>query len=454
MVVCSELGCSVTGQGVVICIMDEFSWVMIEFVFAITSSILTFYFMHVFLKRKSDIHTIWKMFVLLMVVVVKTFNSYHFNEYTLVFSAVSILTIFTIGIICFRAKVHEMVMATVFSFLAGASSELITSFVITGYQDVSFVELLQFNIYRYQLRTLSYLVYLLLIVLVRRFRNVKIEGMTIKLTLVLSILPTGSILIVQQFFIQVVLVAEAPTISKIIPLISIIFVNIFVFILVENLMSKNEKDRELLSMKMQNDAQQRHINQLLSTYEQIRQMSHDFKHRTGILYVLCKEKQYDKLLTELTKLSNHSHTSLVINTGNTLMDAIISSKKEEAEKAGISFKLGLDVQPSLTYITMEHCVLLGNALDNAIEGCNRIVNKEKMIDVELKADTSVFMFRIKNTLGERPKVKGEFFSTSKKDVLHHGIGLKSMKKTCENLGGDIKYEFDEEYFNVWVYISV
>ena len=47
---------------------------------------------------------------------------------------------------------------------------------------------------------------------------------------------------------------------------------------------------------MQNTIQQKHIQHLTDTREQVRIIAHDFRQQVQILYALCAEGQYDELL--------------------------------------------------------------------------------------------------------------------------------------------------------------
>ena len=63
------------------------------------------------------------------------------------------------------------------------------------------------------------------------------------------------------------------------------------------------------------------------------------------------------------------------------------------------------------------------------------------------------MFRMRNTLGVEPEQSGEFFETSKKDKFSHGVGVRSMKQSCEKLGGgNITYSYITEHFMLCLYI--
>ena len=428
-------------------------WIVVEVIFSCIDVLFTYLFLRIFLNRKYSI-AVLEIGLVILVITIKVLANFLLSDNMIVYSSIAIGSTLILGYACFRAKLQNIVIATMFSFIAGASTEMLAVFMVTGIHGVSMEEIIQLNIYRVQSRTLSYLVYLILIVLINRFMNVRVNIMTSKLMIALCVLPLTSIFIMYQFAVHVIGEMYTPTITETIPLLSIITVNIFVFFLVESLIKQNEKEHALTLIKSQNNANQQHIKHLLDTQNQIKKISHDFKHQVNALRILCEKKQCDKLLTCLLELSSQSNPIFAINTENPMLDTIISSKKEDSEKYGIDLKLELDITPNLSYITVEHCVLLSNGLDNAIEACDRSNGKKKFIDLELTANMTAFMFRIKNTVGEIPEPAGEFLKTKKSDKLRHGIGLQSMKQTCDELGGNMIFEYDENYFEIWIYIPI
>ena len=264
----------------------------------------------------------------------------------------------------------------------------------------------------------------------------------------------AAIFIVQQFILYIADAMDSQTISEITLLLSIIIANIFIFIIIKNIRRQNKKNQALLHIEAQSKIQQQYIEYLTFTYGHIRKIFHDFKHQTVLLHTLCKERYYDELLIALHQISNYVPGPIVINTGNIMLDTVLSSKKEEARKRDVQMDMKLDVGKGLSYIDIEYCVMLSNALDNAIEACERSIGQMKLIELELISTRSFFMFRMRNTLGEKPELSGKFFKSKKTDKLREGVGFKSMKQTCNMLGGDITYEFDEKYFMLWIYIPI
>ena len=90
--------------------------------------------------------------------------------------------------------------------------------------------------------------------------------------------------------------------------------------------------------------------------------------------------------------------------------------------------------------------MLGTAIDNAIEACARSNLDKNIMTMELTADSSRFLFYMKNNIGDLLQKEGDFLKTQKTDNLRHGVGLRSIKQICNNFSGDMTYEYDNEQF--------
>ncbi|MCL1883957.1 MAG: GHKL domain-containing protein [Defluviitaleaceae bacterium] len=426
-------------------------WEFMEVISAIVNTILILLFLQAFLERERGTYAAVRIFVVLAAISAKFFINYFFSESIVIFSSVSVLAAFFIGLVFFHYKIYITAIAAFFTWLAGAISELAAAFIVTSFQDIPIGDATQFNIYRLQIRTLGTLFLLIIIILIRRFRKSQMGAMTTKVMLSLFVMPIVSALAVQQFVVHLADSSYPPNINEILLLFSIATINVFIFILVEIIMRQSEKSQKLILIEAQNEAHQTHIKQLVQNQRLIRTMSHDFRQQVHELYALCIENNFDELKSKLLELSNRQSETLLVDTKNIMLDSILTSKFEAIQNHEIDFKRKIDIQPELDYIDSRICILLGNALDNAIEACMRSKG-DKFIGMELIATPEQFLCNIVNTTGAPPEADGDFLKTSKRDSLRHGIGLRSIRQICDDLGGEMKYIYDENYFKIWVTI--
>ena len=430
--------------------MENIIWYLLDFIFSVINFTMLYFFISAFLKTGSKINISGKITVILIIFTVN-YITMLLTQNGAVISSVTILGAFFIALFCFKAKVLSASIASLFAFLAGATSEIIAIFIITNFQDISVSVILENNLYRAQGRSLTFMIFIIILALTKNFMSGSVGSIKIRSLITLCILPVSSAVFLQNFSLQIVETAYVSTIYDITLIMYVTIINALVFVMLENLIRQNEKKERIILLEAQNSTYSNHIKHLIDRNEHIQRISHDFKQQLQILYILCKEQKYEKLLGNLEELSNSQDRFLLIDTDNLMLDCILIAKIIEAENNKINFSRKIDVAPNLEKLDEEICVLMGNALDNAIEACNRSTN-EKFIGLEVVANTVQFLLHITNSVGVKPKKQNGKFITWKKDKISHGIGFQSITKTCERRGGKLIYEYDEKRFNIWVVI--
>jgi len=365
-----------------------------------------------------------------------------------------------VAIVCFRARLHIAVLVALLELLIG----MLIVFIIMGIVGLDFnnIGIIRDGVLRTSHYTefaiiMSIPIHIFAIVLIRHFRNFRIENRYFKLPFILGVIVFVFAFIVMRVMMHLYLYPQdhvyLQDLTAVVPLFAIAFAIAPALILASGLAGQSIHKQKIFLLESQHLAQLKHIEQLMSSYEKVRKMSHDFKHRISILHALSVENEHEKLAEYIESISEQDASLSVVETGNIMLDAVLSYKKERAENEGIAYNLNLDVQSNLSYINDKICVLLSNALDNAIEACMQIDTDEtnkRFIDTDLTATETLFMCRIKNSIGKMPQVENGLFKTTKANKTHHGVGMQSMKQTCEELDGDLVYDYDGKEFRLWI----
>lgn len=136
-----------------------------------------------------------------------------------------------------------------------------------------------------------------------------------------------------------------------------------------------------------------------------------------------------------------------IRTGNDIVDAIVHEKYDKAQEYGIKFEVRGMFSAKITISDYDICTILGNALDNAIEVCQK-VSGERYIQMEIKSHLSMRHLIIRNS------IEGEvFLVTTKKDKTMHGYGLNNLRECVEKNFGDIDFFIEGKEFIVDVLVA-
>lgn len=185
--------------------------------------------------------------------------------------------------------------------------------------------------------------------------------------------------------------------------------------------------------EQQMQAQLKHMDEIILRQNELRAFRHDINNQLTALsgYLdagdLAGSRQY------LAGISDHfKSASLAINTGNNALDAILSAKRALAENHGIRFTSKLRVQENLPIAPENLCIIFGNALDNAIEACDRLpADAERAIALHLLQDAHTLTCIITNTA---PSRRSASFVTSKTDKAQHGFGLNNIREALDKYG--------------------
>lgn len=116
------------------------------------------------------------------------------------------------------------------------------------------------------------------------------------------------------------------------------------------------------------------------------------------------------------------------DTGNSVVDALLNSKKRAAEDKGIAFTYDVSLPETLSIEIIDLCILFGNALDNAVEACSKITSGPKTIRMTAKYDNNSVIARIENTV--EPGT-GASLATRKADRRNHGFGIGNIESALK-----------------------
>ena len=188
-------------------------------------------------------------------------------------------------------------------------------------------------------------------------------------------------------------------------------------------------------------SQSKHIDEILVMQKQIKKFRHDSSHHFTALKGFFLNSQNHDGLSYIEKINDDLEQSEIIDTGNTAFDAIISAKKVLAESKNIDFALKIQIPEKLQVDAVDLCVIFGNALDNAIEACEKL-ETQKIINVSAIYDDNQLICKITNTA--LPSTSD--LQTTKSDKENHGFGLDNIKQALSKYNHVVKIEHADNEF--------
>ena len=166
---------------------------------------------------------------------------------------------------------------------------------------------------------------------------------------------------------------------------------------------------------------------------QVRRLRHDLRNHLTVLDGLLDRGKADAARAYLAQLAG----SPALGGGGRLCEheaanAVLTAKAEAMAREGLRPDVAASLPRDLPVADMDLCALLGNALDNALEGTRDA--GERRITVRCKADKGLFMLRVENTLGGAVQPD---LATTKADKAAHGFGIPGMREIAERYGGTL-----------------
>ena len=176
---------------------------------------------------------------------------------------------------------------------------------------------------------------------------------------------------------------------------------------------------------------------------------HDLKHVWIYLLDCLEEKKYENAMECIYRqLEEVKLMQRKTMTGISEIDLILDYKHRQMEYSGILFSLDIQVD-ALPLSGENFMIVLGNLLDNAIEGARKCEEGERKIYLSMKNANEMFWLKIKNTCtGEGDGG----LETTKADSIYHGWGMKNVKEIVRSAGGEVDYVCEENWFEVNILI--
>lgn len=126
---------------------------------------------------------------------------------------------------------------------------------------------------------------------------------------------------------------------------------------------------------------------------------------------------------------------------NDAVNLLLSSFAQRTEDSGISLRIRAELPQFLPVAETDLCVLLSNALENALHACQHLRSEGKDGDIEVVAyeKSGKFFLQVSNTCAPGVRFRGGLPVT---DTAGHGIGVRSICSVVERYNG--VYSFAEK----------
>lgn len=234
----------------------------------------------------------------------------------------------------------------------------------------------------------------------------------------------------------------------------ILTLNIIVFQIYNRFLDDIEIEKKNLIYEKQIELFEKQIEQNEQKMKDIRCIKHDIKNHFICINEFARHNDFENIKIYTKELfGDFSYSNYEVSkSGNMVIDTILNYKYTIAKKMNININIKSQIPNQFEFNYNDICVILGNALDNAIEAVNKIKNEDmRNIDVILIYRQKNLIFKIVNPYDANLKrdTKGKIL-TSKKDEENHGIGLMSIKKVVKKYDGLVSVNAENNKFDLQI----
>ncbi len=235
---------------------------------------------------------------------------------------------------------------------------------------------------------------------------------------------------------------------------SLIFFSLFICttfpVLIITVLTNTYLKKQNENFERELEEQAAHYVALADANKELSRFKHDFKNlRIGITKALTSgdcEMAIEMMETVQNDFVQATDNIVKYNTGNGIVDAILSEKQKKATASNTLITFN-GIIPQTGFSPTDLCVIFGNTLDNAIEACENISGSEnKIISVSVTCTNGFIFISITNPVSEKVVIHNNHIETTKKDRTSHGFGLYSLQKVAKKYGGEMCITSEDHTF--------
>lgn len=362
----------------------------------------------------------------------------------LVFSVVLVIVVS----VCYHGQTLEKIVFAVIYNAVWMLAELLTGsiFLFSGLSLEKYGILGSF---------VSKLMLLIIILLLHYFfRHHSVRVLSWKDHALLMLIPAGSMFFTYHMFsLSAKIGNRQEIVISLLAFAAVLVINVLMFFIYIRLSESLEAKQKNSIYQLEINLYHKHMKEKESAMIEFRKSKHDMKHKIMYLHDLMLEKKYDEIDSYIHQLLDFNDVNgfSIAHTDNSLVDALVNYKYETAKRYNIDFRVNLDIPIRFPLANADLCVVLGNALDNAIEANENTGIENPYIDLKMKYKKKNLVIVLENSFDGQLLADNEGRRmTRKTDKENHGIGIASIRKVLQKYHGFMNIETEGKMYKLTI----
>ena len=191
---------------------------------------------------------------------------------------------------------------------------------------------------------------------------------------------------------------------------------------------------EISLLEQEEHSLNRYVEEAKARYDETKSFRHDIRNHIAVVKNLLQSGKLEEAVSYMEDMDDMAEKmSFPCSTNNPVVDILVGNKLGIAQSMGIDVACSLFLPYPCSLRDIDICIILSNALDNAIQACKCLDGIEKYIHVFGRIQGDFLMMEIEN-------------SFHGKGAFKKGTGLSNVKKVAEKYGGTMSIETQEDKF--------
>ncbi len=278
------------------------------------------------------------------------------------------------------------------------------------------------------------------------FTDDDIKELPVRYSILLVLIPTGSIYIMNNIFMLGFANNNGRTrINSTFTVLILLGMNILIFYVYMKLADDLRLRRMAAVYEQQLELCERHQQERELSMLQLRDIKHNMKNNLISILAYAENKEYEKMTGFIEEIMGEGGMVIasISNSGNIVIDSLIGYWYVTAQNKRIIFKTDICIPMIMPFKGADLSLILGNLLENAVEAAEK-VEENRYINVKMKFDKNNLLLFVDNSYkGKLLKTRDNRLKSTKSDAENHGVGLASVYRAVAKYHGSVVIEDSE-----------
>ena len=293
---------------------------------------------------------------------------------------------------------------------------------------------------------LSKMFVLLVLAIMRIFKYRFSYSLSLKRALTLLLIPSSTMVISLlhiNLFVKFPAQSQALVYSSLLSYIVLVFSNVVVFYLIDNSYKESEKEKQVIVLTELLQAQTKQYELMQAHNREVMKIRHD--HKNFLIGIISELEggniEFAKGLLEgqLDVLKRPDRFDF-----NDIVSAVVKTKSDHANRVGVEIDFEYSGLHKIQISSVDLAIILGSALDNAIEAAQNVTDREKRVRTVVKVNHDLLVIVIKNPTEKQICVSRPI--STKRNNGAFGFGIVGIEELAKKYGGEAIFRCDDLTF--------